>query len=260
MKSKLPSVIKEPIWVKSKETAETQIQLPDGNIAPSETIQQFIFWPSVRLSIHFGGAYRNYRSNWRKNAVAFISKLIDLAEFSWTHQETIPGSHWTAAVFRPKAFDNESVQKWLSSNIFHDYPDDPMMLLRTGSKFGVYYDTGLLIYHNRVEFYFPPAKENVSFIEKKLDELVKNDLAGKIPFEYAGISYGLSGWALDFTKLRIKKNIRKMMDPEKDSAIFGSKWLLWTGDLWNTPKHHEILEIFKKNPLYKIEDREGFSA
>jgi hypothetical protein len=257
MKSKSDSIIKEPAWVRSKETAETQIQLPDGNIVPLETIQQSIFWPGVRLSINFGGAYRDYRSTWRKNAAAFIFKLTELVKFSWIHQETIPGSHWTAAVFRPKAFDNESVQKWLSSNIFHDYPDDPLMLLRTGSKFGVYYDTGLLISHNRVEFYLPPTKENVHFLEKTLEDLVRNELSGKIPFEYADISYGLSGWMLDFTNLRIKKNYRRMKDPEKDSCIFGSKWFLWTGDRWNTPKHYEILEIFKKNPLYKIEVRNG---
>ncbi len=245
---------KKPVWIKSQKTGETQIQLLNGQIAVMEELQQLVFWPSVRLRISFGGGYREYKTHWRKQVSDFVCKLTNLAKFSWMHQETIPGSHWTAAVLRPIPFDKISVEKLITKNIFHAYPEDPIMLLRTGDKFDVHYESGLLIYHDKIEFYLPPTQKNVQFLEKLADDLVKNKLMGKISFQYADLSYGLTGWTYDFTKLKITKNFTKIVYPEKNSPIFGSRWLVWIGDLWQaTEKHRKILEIFRNNPIYKIE-------
>lgn len=255
--AKPTSKTQEPIWIKSPKTGEATMQLADGKIATLEEAQKFVFWPSIRLRIHFGGWYRYYRSSWQKAVAAFTVKFIKFADFTWVHQETDPISHWIASVLRPTAFNRATVTKWIQRNIFRSHPENPMLLLRTGDKYSVIYEKSLLLYHDRVEFYLPPTTENVQFLEKLLDELVKNELADKVSFQYADISYGLAGWLYPFTQFT--KNIKKMYEPEKDSPIFGSSWLVWIGDLWlATPKHQKHLEILQNQSLYTLEEKYGF--
>lgn len=244
-----------PLWVKSK-TGQPLIQCADGTFAKTEEAQKLVFWPSIRLRIQFGGWYRYYHSDWQKKVAAFVFQRTKLARFSWIHQETDPISHWTAAVLRPLRFNQAVVKKWVLKNIFKTHPEDPLLLLRTGDQFSVHYNEGLLIFPDRVELYLPPTEKNVKLLEKMLDDIIKKDLAAKISFQFADISYGLCGWLYPFTQF--SKNILFMSNPEKNSPIYGANWRLYVGDLWRaTPKHSKILEILQKNS-YKLEEEKNF--
>lgn len=252
------------IWVKSKRKyyegiLPPEIQFTDKTIAKSRELENLIFWPSIRLRIQFGGWRRYFNSPWQSRVVAFTKNLLNdlkIINFSWINHDV--GSHSTVSILRPIPYRKSEAEKLISRTIFNNSPsgEDPIVLLRTGDKEKVYYDSGLLIEYDKIELHLSPTGENIKFLENLVEDLVKNKLLGKVSFQYADVSYGISGWKWSFTQYA--KNFAKMNQPENSSPVFGSSWILWVGDLWTkTPKHLKILEILKKNPSCKVEEKNG---
>jgi hypothetical protein len=240
----------EPTWIKHGPLREMQarvkvgIAMPDGSVADDPRAAQLSLWPSVRLRMvfdpHYGG--RDSRDTpWHKAAIAAAMRLGELAKPTWMVENI--ADKWGVPVLKPTAFSKEKAKALAARTLFLDGEGHtPWTVLRSGGALSVQYDASVVILDESVTLHLPPTGENASLLEKTLDELVQG-----VSFAYAGVGYGLAGWASALTvdrgssiagSARLEPYRRgKIEKIEATSPAMGADWLLWVGDRWRqTPQ------------------------
>jgi hypothetical protein len=253
--AKLGPAPDEPVWVKPMTTPRVQIQLPDGSIATQKVADDLAVWPSARLRIVFGEGinwYGKAGTDWHKQAIAMALKLASLAKPAWIVHDVI--DRWDVPALKPVSFAKAEAEKLLGRTLFRKDMPDPWTEMRTGDERGVRYDRSLLALREAVELHLPPTPENVDLLERTLD-----DLDGSIPFAWAGVGYGLSGWSSDLALTKDKRKVTPVRGSqirllEDKSAVLGADWLVVIGGLWHvSPSHTRIVEELAKGPSRAVE-------
>jgi hypothetical protein len=104
----------------------------------------------------------------------------------------------------------------------------------------------LLVLNSSVQLFLLPTAENAALLEEKLDSL-----AGRVSFAWAGVGYGLAGWA---SSLALGAGLPGEL--ERVWPAMDADWRVWIGDRWrNSPEQTRILDAAPHGPSCDIEQK-----
>lgn len=233
----------EPMWgsesglVKIKgagaqKVTKLHIELPDGSIAPKKAASELVVWPAARLRVIFDAYHLwwgSHGTRWHDAAVSAAMDLAALVSPSWILHDTI--DRWDDPVLKPEPFSKKTAVKHASKTLFATKPPMPWTVLRDGAARGVRYQSSLLVLNGSVQVFLPPTPENVVLLEKTLDSL-----AGRVSFAWAGVGYGLAGWA---SSLALGGPVPAKLEQKRPAL--DADWLVWLGDRWRETPAKEAL-------------------
>jgi hypothetical protein len=249
----------EPTWGKSsvlvkvkgmkpEKATKLQVDLPDGSVASKKAALELAVWPAVRLRIVFDAArlwWGSHQTLWHEAAIAAAVELSALVSPTWMVQDTI--DRWDDPVLKPEPFSKSAAAKHVAKTIFATKPPMPWTVLRSGGALSVRYDASELVLNGSVEVFLPPTPANAALLEKTLDAL-----AARVKFAWAGVGYGLAGWASSLALGGPAPGKLEQKRPAMDAD-----WLVWIGDRWrDTPAQEAILAPLERDASRTIE-RQG---
>jgi hypothetical protein len=261
---------KEPSWgkrdilinmrgsgMRDQRASVLHIDLPDGSVASRSQADALVVWPSARLRIVFGESQNWYRmagTPWHKQATLAAMKLASSVKLTWMNNDVI--GRVDLPMLKPVAYKKDAAAKLVARTLFTEgvgnrYHRGAWSLFRTGAALSVRYDASLLVRVDEAQLHLPPTRENVAMLESLLDELART-----VPFAWAGVGYGLGGFASAHAMMNagvqpraikgVKLGDLGQRDPDAD-------WLVWIGpQLTGTPVREKLLAPLARGAGRKV--------
>jgi hypothetical protein len=235
----------EPTWAKGTAVlkikgmkpatvAALKVQMPDGNVASTKTAQEVAVWPAVRLRVVFDAFslwWGAQRTPWHKAAVSAAIDLARLVSPKWIVQDNI--DRLDEPVLKPEPFSRSAAARHVARTLFATRPLTPWTVLRSGGALSVRYDASVLVLKSSVQVFLPPTAANVALLEKVLDRLPH-----RLTFAWAGVGFGLAGWASS-----VSLDAPSPGKLEKKKPAMDADWVVLIGDRWRASPAQEALLV-----------------